>query len=278
MVRVGGCMWISVLAVCLNLSFVTADRFRESARHVGETVQSEAVTATDIIFIKTADLGRFFQEIHPRILHPYILISHLTDEEAPGAYVRYLEDPKLLAWFAVNFDGNFHPKLHPIPLGVAPQHLVHGNLDTLRAVREETQHRAKSHLLFMNFTIQTYAQERWQLFKQFAEAPFCFRTGKKPFAAYLRDLAASKFVLAPRGTGLDTYRLWEALYLGSIPIVKTSSLDILYADLPVLIVKDWEEVTEEFLHQKYAELQKRQFSLEKLDFSYWQSCIFNCQK
>jgi hypothetical protein len=31
------------------------------------------------------------------------------------------------------------------------------------------------------------------------------------------------------------------LLLGSIPIVKTSPLDPLYKDLPVVIVKDWNE-------------------------------------
>ena len=44
-----------------------------------------------------------------------------------------------------------------------------------------------------------------------------------------------KFILSPPGAGFDCHRTWEALYLGAIPIVKTSSLDPLYKDLPVVI-------------------------------------------
>ena len=45
-------------------------------------------------------------------------------------------------------------------------------------------------------------------------------------------MAKAKFALSPGGTGPDTYRTWEALLVGTIPIVKTSQLDNLYSDLP----------------------------------------------
>ena len=40
-------------------------------------------------------------------------------------------------------------------------------------------------------------------------------------------------------------RIWEALYLGSIPVVVHSHLDPLFTngDLPVLLVKSYTEVT-----------------------------------
>ena len=43
------------------------------------------------------------------------------------------------------------------------------------------------------------------------------------------------FVASPRGLGLDTHRTWEALFLGSIVIVRSSSIDELFEDLPVVI-------------------------------------------
>eukprot|EP00581_Thalassiosira_minuscula_P011257 CAMPEP_0183725922 /NCGR_PEP_ID=MMETSP0737-20130205/21903_1 /TAXON_ID=385413 /ORGANISM="Thalassiosira miniscula, Strain CCMP1093" /LENGTH=356 /DNA_ID=CAMNT_0025957093 /DNA_START=32 /DNA_END=1099 /DNA_ORIENTATION=- len=57
-----------------------------------------------------------------------------------------------------------------------------------------------------------------------------------------------KFMLSPRGVGLDCYRTWEALYLGMIPVVKTSTLDSMYQGLPVLIVDEWSDLTPELLH------------------------------
>lgn len=253
------------IACCI--SFITADWFQAQADHCFETFCAEEVLEGDSIFVRRADLGVFFSEQHGKIKSSYILISHLSDEPSPGEFSSYLEDPKLLAWYAMNWDGTLHPKLHPIPIGLANRKLPHGNLETVVAVQRKNI--SKKYLLYMNFTIQTFSQERWEVFKRFAREPFCFRTGKKPFEGYLEDMAASKFVLAPRGAGLDTYRLWEALYVGSIPIVKSSSLDLLYEGLPVLIVKDWSEVTEEFLEEKYLEFMERKFSYEKLDASYW---------
>ena len=34
---------------------------------------------------------------------------------------------------------------------------------------------------------------------------------------------------------------------GAVPIVPSSELDVLYKDLPVIIVKDWRQVTVKFL-------------------------------
>ena len=35
---------------------------------------------------------------------------------------------------------------------------------------------------------------------------------------YLRTLGQHRFVLSPRGNGLDAHRTWEALMVGTIPI------------------------------------------------------------
>src|SRR6185437_6783751 len=65
--------------------------------------------------------------------------------------------------------------------------------------------------------------------------------GKPLSAVYLRN-ARYRFHIAVTGNGLDTHRLWEVLYLGSVPIVMTSVLDKLYENLPVLIVQSWHQV------------------------------------
>ncbi len=62
--------------------------------------------------------------------------------------------------------------------------------------------------------------------------------------------------------------------MGAIPIVKESSLDPMYEDLPVLIVKNWNEITEEFLEQKYEEISsKTAYKIEKIYFAYWENII-----
>jgi hypothetical protein len=53
------------------------------------------------------------------------------------------------------------------------------------------------------------------------------------------------FEISPRGKGLDCFRTWECLVLGTIPIVKSSTLDPLFVDekFPVAVVQSFAEVT-----------------------------------
>ena len=68
------------------------------------------------------------------------------------------------------------------------------------------------------------------------------------------QILTSKFVLCPPGLGPDSYRLWEVLYLGAIPIIERTQggWDDLLVDLPVLLVDSYDEITPEFLRERYA--------------------------
>jgi len=65
----------------------------------------------------------------------------------------------------------------------------------------------------------------------------------------IRDLWSNyttfRFGLSPHGNGLDTHRTWELLFFGVVPIVKTSSLDILYKDMPIIIVQEYSDLCQE---------------------------------
>jgi hypothetical protein len=128
-------------------------------------------------------------------------------------------------------------------------------------------------LLYLNFAIENYASERSLVYQLFSNQSFCTVAASKPYDQYLLDLAQSKFILSPRGNGLDCHRTWEALWLGSIPIVKSSTLDSLLEDLPVLIVDEWSQIDEAYLNQKYAEMGSKSFNLRKLFFAYWSEKI-----
>ncbi|CAF3730979.1 unnamed protein product, partial [Rotaria socialis] len=66
---------------------------------------------------------------------------------------------------------------------------------------------------------------------------------RTPFYQYLDDLGNSRFVLSPPGNGLDCHRTWEALLMGAIPIVLSSTLNSLFSGTPTIIVSTWEQVT-----------------------------------
>lgn len=66
---------------------------------------------------------------------------------------------------------------------------------------------------------------------------------------YIKTLSEYAFALSPFGHGLDCHRTWEILLMRTIPIVETSQLDPLFEQLPVVIVKNWQEITEENLEK-----------------------------
>lgn len=61
-------------------------------------------------------------------------------------------------------------------------------------------------------------------------------------ARFWSEVGRFAFVPCPSGRGLDTHRVWEALALGAVPIVISSSLDGLYSSFPVVTISDWSEL------------------------------------
>jgi hypothetical protein len=81
------------------------------------------------------------------------------------------------------------------------------------------------------------------------------------------------FVLSPSGGGPDCHRTCEALALGCVPIVKKYPFSDLFQDLPIVMVDDWNEVTEPFLRDCHSKLQSREFDYSKIMLNYWKSKI-----
>ena len=259
---------------------LSGDAFRELADHVYDELNQSLnpldVQSEGVIFVKTDLLQSFFETIHPFIQHSYILISHNSDGACPGVFHPYLEDEKLIAWLGQNYDGFPHPKMHPIPIGIANYCWEHGNGFVLQEVVKEPIE--KTYLLHMCFSTHTYGSERIPLYHKFLSKSYCKRAHKAPFKNYLKTLKQAEFTLSPRGNGLDTHRLWESLYVGTIPIVKSSTLDPLYEDLPVLIIQDWNLLNKNLIEEKKKEIQSKTYNMKKLHMDYWKDKIEHLKK
>ncbi len=97
----------------------------------------------------------------------------------------------------------------------------------------------------------------------------------RQISGYLQDLSEHKFCISPPGVGLDAHRTWEALMVGTIPIVLSSPLNPLYEGLPVIMVKSFSSISRESLDIAYeivkANLAGYDFS--KLYVDYWDQVI-----
>lgn len=265
--------------------YITGDTVRSFCDHILDTTASfdpAHVKKGDTIFVMINFLDHFFDVYHHHITQPYILVTHHffdeSDDDVPGKLAPYLDDPKLIAWFTHNVDTK-HPKLRLLPIGIGNAFYSYGHKPTFDQCIKECAHKTpKTGLLYMNFSIHTYPQERQQVYDFFKNKSFVTKAVSKPLADYLREVARYKFVLSPRGHGLDCFRTWEALLMGCYPVVKTSMLDPLFEDLPVVIVNDWAEVTQEFLEAKYQELSGKKYNMQKLYMKYWIDQIKNVKK
>ncbi|HBR70712.1 TPA: hypothetical protein DIC20_01355 [Candidatus Dependentiae bacterium] len=263
-----------------SFPFITGDGFRSLAQHILDEeskFEPTIVNEKDIIFVGTHFLPLFFSDYFPQITVPFILINHNSDCGVSSNFTSYINDTKIIKWFAQNVSNWRHPKLIPIPIGLENRYNKIGSqFENIKIfISQNAQNKKRNIFIYANIS-ETHL-ERFEVYKTLALKPYITWSTRKDFFSYLTDLSKSIFVLSPRGNGLDCHRTWEALLLGAIPIVKASSLDPIYHNLPVVIVKNWEELSKEFIEQKLEELSHCAFSMEKIYFGYWKNLIQTSQ-
>lgn len=249
-----------------------------------ERFDPDCVKLGDTIYINVWYLDWFVEHVHDHIPHPYILVSGDVGGWIPHPQLsKLLYDPKLAAWFCRNMVFSYHPKLFQIPMGqdlglfwLEDPAVSKPLLDTM-----QSKNYLKKHLLYMCHYPRKFG-DRDTVVKLFENQPYCFSRNHsyEPFAfldrgQFYEEMAQSKFVLSPLGLETDCVRTWEALVLGTIPIVEHTFLDASYDRLPVVMVHDWNEVNEEFLNNKYNELKDRKS--DEIFFDYWAHLIKETQ-
>lgn len=98
----------------------------------------------------------------------------------------------------------------------------------------------------------------------------------KLFINYYETLCKSKFCFCPPNVVPDTFRIWDCLYMGCIPIVLDFEGSEHLKDLPILFLDSYTQyltITEEELNDIYDEMISRYYNFEKLTFNYWEKYI-----
>lgn len=140
----------------------------------------------------------------------------------------------------------------------------------------------KENLVYINW--QNYTEERFRLKNEFAFRKLPWATIKEEsdleIEEFLDDIARHVYVICPQGNGIDTYRFWETLYLGSIPIVVDCPLIRELSGLPMLVIKGWSDLTVGMLREQYENYfsNKEYFDVSKAKLSYWKEQILSAAK
>ena len=253
---------------------ISGDTYRAFADFVFDETRQDDLSSVrygDSVFVKADMFHQFFGQPYQSIKHPFVLITHNSDYSAPSDFGDRLKDEKILVWYASNPDKRNHPKLIPIPIGLANTRWPGGNLAKLMYAFEN--HRKpwanRTILLYANFNLNTNPGHRQKARAQ-AEAMRHAHTIRETvsFEKYLEHVGNSKFVLSPPGNGLDCHRTWEALLLGAAPVVLSSELDPLFEQIPSVMIDDWSKLTEDLL-LKYNFSSFDNFTPTVLHARYW---------
>lgn len=238
-----------------------------------------------------SDLLKFFvKNILPRIRHTFVLVSGDSDMCVPDDALSRVEtklllsNPYLSKWLTQNsiIRG---PKIVQVPIGLDYHTLFQNPSHSWRSdgegvfprEQEEILNRLRiqmvpfhnrNPLIYVNFTLKNdkFHQRRSAL----SEIPpsllhhqdFTNRTEN------WKNTTRFAFVLSPFGDGIDCHRTWEALCLGAIPIIKAPFQEM-FEGLPVLIVREWSDVTRDLLDKTLQTFQQKEFRYEKLTLNYW---------
>jgi len=247
--------------------------------------QLEKIEGSSSFFVKTEYLNFFKDSILPLIddNKKIVLVTHNSDKgitTTDTCHKYLLDNPKIHKWLAQNvaFECNkdYYPKLIGIPIGLENSQWKGSNFNVLRDIIR-SENLEKTGLMYFNFNTKTNSGVRNGIRKTLLKNGF-EESESKEWREYLRDMSRHKFVVSPPGNGLDCHRTWEALYLGSIPIVQNNSLKKHFEDLPIVFVDDWNNITPDFLESEYNNKFANSDSCcyrnyEKLTIGYWKNKI-----
>lgn len=230
-----------------------------------------------IVYCHTHHVSFLFDYIvKNQIKNEIYLITHNSDW--PVDQNIFLSKPNnIKKWFTQNV--NFpHKDLISIPIGLENKRWfvdIKKKEKMLDKIKEEKN---IINLVYVNHNINNFPSERIIPYQRLNGTNFATLVNGKNgenFDDYLNNIYNHKFVVSPRGVGIDTHRLWECLYLGTIPIEKRNFNNIQFNDLPICFVNDWSEINEEFLKTQYDKIKNKVWNMDKLNFSYWKEKILS---
>lgn len=244
------------------IDFITGNKFKNLCHYsfdeFGFIQHREPEGEKLKIFVKIDLVGNFFDTWAGG---EFILVTHNGDTPINTNFIKYLSNPNLIEWYGQNVD-IIHPKLKSIPIGIANEIWEHGNEKVFLEVIENNY--SKERMVYANFDINTNFAERSKCVKEITKNGVKF-SSRIPFKNFLDEIAKSYFVISPNGNGIDCHKIWESIYLKSIPIV-TNSINIkFYDDLPIYVIDDWSDFKLEDFNVDIYEKIWNNFKIEKLN-------------
>ena len=239
----------------------------------------------------------------PSMSDPFVLVTHNSDGNVvydDPAVRAILAWPGLVRWYAQNV-GDLHPKLVPLPIGLANTQWPHGDPGLDRVVAGQDAGNGQLAAATATFSgggeggdgHPAGARERNGIYACFSvgshpsraaclaaarRRPGCAVLEPADPATNLRRMRGFEFGLCPQGNGFDTHRFWEALACRCVPVVADCAwvrvLLFHFPALPVVVLPgDW-DLLPDFVLPPYSAFRDRWQEADRLlDVGYWRGRI-----
>jgi len=268
------------LKVMEKLDFINGNKFSDIADFVidndNKDLSMKILMNNAIIYCKTDFLSKLFDFLKFSG-RKYILISHMSDYPIDERLFNS-KPPAIVKWYAENavYDNSL---LISIPIGLenhkgsskgffTKHEWLVKNIENLKNIPKDTS-------LYCNWSSinpNTKQEFRKNIREDLENAgnELLIESGLN-YEEYCTSMAHHKFVVCPHGNGVDTHRLWEALYLGCYPITIKHRI---YRDfnLPILEVEKWSNVNLNLLNEHSNKWDDITFH-PQLEMEYWKNKI-----
>jgi hypothetical protein len=219
----------------------TVNPYIQQDKHKWKSLSSitKAYSNPKLVFCYPDYFDEFANKVH-LFVNPFILISHNSDYTITDKHINLLNNPKLIHWFGQNVTIS-HPKLTPIPIGIANQMWEHGNIENWRNIIPKNN--SEKNELYFYFSLNTNFEKRVEC-KNILEQKGINFGNPKAFREYLEDLAhVYKYAICPEGNGIDSHRIWECLYMSVIPIcIRSIHTEYFASRFPIVLVDTWNDL------------------------------------
>ena len=245
------------------------------------------------VYVKMGHINDFIKNLD-NIPFDFILITGDGDETNPYSllnidlFFNIINNKKIIKWYSTNCYENLHPKFSLIPIGInyhcgalwyntpiiSQENMIENiRLNALPFNKRKCMCYSNFHFVLHN----NFDNPRKKAIEQIKDTLIYYEPIKISTEQTWINQSEYSFVVSPLGNGMDCHRTWEALILGCIVIVQTSTLDTLYKDLPVLIVNHWSDITEKLLIDTIKKFENVEFLYDKLTLKYWIDEIYSLQ-
>lgn len=224
---------------------------------------NDICSTAEYVWVRGRDLSWFVSQILPALQCTIHLITSDAPHDVPYGIPggdAVIKSDKIVHWYAQDKASDIE-KIIPIPLGIPIHYGFPGSphsLDTVeRMIEIRNQAPAfedRSRMIFYDKGTVSggsgrRSSERSQAYKQLSkcnniQTSATTKGQHQHQIDFWTTLASHQFGVCVTGVGWDTFRIWEMLFFGVIPIVKSSPLDLLLvpAHVPVLIVQEWSDI------------------------------------